>query len=400
MRSDTLKIARWEVLRNLRNKQFLIGLFLSPLMIILFMGIPRILERWDKPTQTDLYVIDHIGITDTLKQALSESNIRLHVPDIPESVDTLVYQTEAVGYIIIPANFWDEGIVRFHYNKRNNEQMNMVKAVLSQLLQQHRMERMQISPDQINWLTANAQFEETAMAQAIAPGFHSRVLSIAFLALIFFLIFTTGMMLMQSALQERRDRMAEIVLSSVRAPQLMQGKIIGHFVLGLIQLIFWIALILPAAVHFLNFPLATAIIGANLPLIIFFGLSGYLLFGSIYVSIGATMDDIQSAGNTQSMIMTIPMISFLFLPSVIRNPEGIVARFASHFPLTSPVIIIIRNAFNRIPWWEVLISATLLVISIVLIIRLAARIFRTGMLMYGKTANIGEIVKWLKYKDK
>ncbi len=400
MKSDTLKIARWEVLRNLRNKQFLIGLLLAPLMIILFMGFPRILERWDKPTQTDLFVIDHIGVTDVVKQALSETNIRLRIPDTPDSVEALVYQTKAVGYLVIPADFWDKGVIRFHYNKRNIQQMSMVKAVLSQMLQRYRMEKVQISPDQINWLTANAQFEETAMARAIAPGYHSIILSAAFLALIYFLIFSTGMMLMQSALQERRDRMAEIVLSSIRAPQLMQGKIIGHFVLGLIQLLFWIFLILPAAVHFLNFPLATAINGVNLPLIIFFGLGGYLLFGAIFVSIGATMDDLQSAGNTQSMIMIIPMISFLFLASVIKNSEGIIAIFASHFPLTSPAIMIIRNSFNRIPWWEVLISATLLIISIALIIRLAARIFRTGMLMYGKTANIGEIVKWLRYKDK
>jgi len=112
------------------------------------------------------------------------------------------------------------------------------------------------------------------------------------------------------------------------------------------------------------------------------------------------MDDLQSAGNTQSMMMMIPMLSFLFVGPLIRNPEGAIAKFASIYPITSPLIMIMRNAFIKVSIWEVLLSAAVLMISIWFMINVAAKIFRVGMLMYGKTANISEILKWISYKDR
>jgi len=206
-------------------------------------------------------------------------------------------------------------------------------------------------------------------------------------------------MLMQSAVQEKRDRMAEVVLSSISPRELMQGKIVGHFLLGLIQLGFWLALGLPFAVRFLEFPILEALRAVNLPVILAFGLGGYLLFSALFVGLGATMEDLQSAGNAQSIVIMLPMLAFLFLGPVISNPNGSIAVFASLFPLTSSAIMMLRSGFTAVPLWQQLLSAALLLITAFITMRASAKIFRVGMLMYGKNATPKEVWKWLRYRE-
>jgi ABC-2 type transport system permease protein len=98
-------------------------------------------------------------------------------------------------------------------------------------------------------------------------------------------------------------------------------------------------------------------------------------------------------------MMVLPMFSLLFIQSIVSNPDGMVSRFAGFFPLSSPLAIVIRSAFVKIPLWELLLSALILIASIYLVSQLAAKIFRVGMLMYGKTADFKEIMRWIKYKN-
>ena len=193
--------------------------------------------------------------------------------------------------------------------------------------------------------------------------------------------------------------MAEVVLSSIPPSTLMQGKIIGHFLLGLIQLGFWLALGLPIALYFLDFSLVEALQAANLPVILFFGLGGYLLFSALFVGLGATMEDLQSAGNSQGMVIMLPMLAFLFIGPVVSNPDGSIAVFASIFPFTSSAIMMMRSGLTAVPLWQMLTSAALLLVTALATMRLAAKIFRVGMLMYGKNATPKEIMRWLRYKE-
>jgi len=399
MRNDTLKITGWELMRNLRNKQYIISLLITPLIMVLFAGLPRLLEKLDKPSVMKLYMIDNAGITPLLQQMLPQQEFVFELKQDRKEVEELVYEEKAAGYMVIEADFFETGKLEHHYNKRNLSAFGAVKASITHLLKQQRMSTLQIEPSKLAFLNAEAKIEQIAMEKAAAPKDNAMAVSLTFMVLVFFLIFTSGSMLMQSALQERRDRMAEIVLSSIKPHHLMQGKILGHLLLGVIQMTFWIALSLPAVVYLLDFPLWQALSETNIPLMLFFGIAGYLLFSTIYVSIGSTMDDLQSAGNTQSMIMMIPMLSLLFITPIIKNPEGPIARFACIFPLTSPMAMITRSAFSNVPLVEVLISAAVLLASIYVFVRIAAKIFRVGMLMYGKTANFGEMMKWLRYKD-
>jgi len=395
---NSWKVAQWEILRNLTNKQFIIGLLITPLIMALFIVVPVLLERWNQPATTTYYVVDELGAAEALQAFLPE-NIVLEKQSASADLAQLVKEGKARGYFILDESFPLSGQLDLFYSDRNTQSMNTLRQALSALLQHLRLELSEVSPEQLAFVTAPAQVRQVPLEEELEPEAMHLVVSSVFAMLIFFLIFSSAAMLMQSALQEKRDRMAEVVLSSIRPSALMQGKIIGHFILGLIQLGFWLVLGLPLAIYFLDFSLLEALRGVNLAAILFFGLGGYLLYSALFVGLGATMEDLQSAGNSQGLVIMLPMMSFLFLGPVMSNPDGTIAVFASLFPFTSPAIMIIRNAMTKVPGWQMLVSAILLLITTWVISKLAAKIFRIGMLMYGKTATIGEIVKWVRYKE-
>ena len=395
---DTWKIAKWEVMRNLTNKQFIIGLLLTPVIMVVFGGLPVLLQRWNEPAVVTYYVVDELGVLPSLK-AQTPDNVILEEYAEKESIEKAVQENKAAGYFVLDSGFLNTGQIELKYNERNNESITVIRTLLTRTLQNQRIQMAQIDPEQVAYLMAPAEVISVPINETDEPEAMEMLVSTVFVVLIFFLIFTSGTMLMQSALQERRDRMAEVVLSSILPSQLMQGKILGHFLLGMIQLVFWLIIGLPLVIYFIDFPVWEAISATNIPLLLFFGLLGYLLFSALFVSMGATMEDLQSAGNSQGLVIMIPMMSFLFLGPVMSNPDGTIAVFASLFPFTSPAIMIIRNAMTKVPGWQMLVSAILLLITTWVISKLAAKIFRIGMLMYGKTATIGEIVKWVRYKE-
>ncbi|NLM41254.1 MAG: ABC transporter permease [Firmicutes bacterium] len=396
---NTWKIARWEILRNLTNKQFLIGLVITPLIMALFMVVPALLDRWNQPAEITYYLLDELGAADTLRE-LVPGSIVLREAEPGADLAELVRSKKASGYFILDSSFAATGQVDVFYHDRNSQGMSSLRQGLSALLQQLRLELSGVHPEELAFVTAPAQVRQVPLKEEEPqPEVMHLVVATVFSVLIFFLIFTSGTMLMQSALQEKRDRMAEVVLSSIRPGTLMQGKIIGHFLLGLIQLGFWLALGLPIAIFLLDFPILEALQAVNLPVILLFGLGGYLLFSALFVGLGATMDDPQSAGNAQGLVVMLPMLSFLFVGPVVTNPDGSIAVFASIFPFTSSAIMMLRSGLVAVPVWQMALSAVLLLVTAYLTMRMAAKIFRVGMLMYGKNATPKEIMRWLRYKE-
>ncbi len=397
---QTMKIMTWEVMRNLRNKQFLIGLAITPVIMVVFAALPMLLERLDSPVQDVYYVVDEVEVVESLKQMTEGSNIGIVVYDGDlSSLEETVKDEGASGYIVITESFFKTGLIEIYANKYSPQSLMALESLFTNILQSVRVYDSGLEAEQLNYLMAQADFNVISMSEDSVPDENNLAVSIAFVVILFFLIFTSGMMLLQSALQEKRDRMAEVVLSSVSPDSLMQGKIIGHFFLGALQIGVWLAFGLPIAWHFLDYPVFEAIAAADIHILIFFGLIGYLLFSALFVGLGATMEDIQSASNSQGMIMMIPMLSFLFIGPVISNPDGTVATIGTLFPFTSPAITVLRLGIANIPRWELVASAVLLILTTVIIMKGAAKIFRVGMLMYGKSPDLAEIWKWMRYKN-
>ena len=233
-----------------------------------------------------------------------------------------------------------------------------------------------------------------------------------------------GNMIMRSVIEEKTSRIIEIIVSSVKPIQLMLGKIIGTSLVGITQFILWLVIggclmvfltnifgvtpsntISPAEIQqngqimqeilleFFKFPIMK-LVGC---FFIYF-IGGYLLYSSMYATIGSAVDN---ETDTQQFIFPVlmPLMLAIYVGffTVIEDPHGSISVLFSYIPLTSPVVMLMRIPFG-VSWWEILISVTLLYLTFFIILWFAAKIYRVGILMYGKKASYKELIKWLKMK--
>jgi len=396
---QTWKIAKWELLRNIRNKQFLISLLLTPIIMVVFAGAPALIQKVDKPQEEIYYVQDQINQFAQLEKAAEDSPVRfVRYEGDSGQLAELVIEEEADGYFVLNETFVQTGQVVVN-TKEKRVTLNNLEQVLNEFLQELRIQQIGITKEQISFLTAPAILvpEQIGAESSSGPPGQRKFVALVLAGLLMFLIFSSGTMLLHSALQEKQDRMAEIVLSSVNSDNLMQGKIIGHFLLGLLQLSFWLIIGLPLARFFLDIPLLDMISFEQIPAFFFFALLGYLLYAALFVGVGATMSDMQSATNTQGIVFMLPLSAVIFAGPVIGNPYGMAAKIGTFLPVTSPCIVILRMGLAEVPLWELLVAGFVLVISAWLVVKASAKLFRIGMLMYGKSATPQEMWKWLRY---
>ena len=257
--------------------------------------------------------------------------------------------------------------------------------------------------------------------------------------LIYFFIFMYGVQVMRGVIEEKTNRIVEIIISSVKPFQLMMGKIVGIALVGLTQFISWMlimGIIYSVAISVLspddlqNIAVAdqlksqgitmdqlpidisnqedmatqVASILDDIPIFkiifcfVFYFLGGYLLYGALFAAIGSAVD---SEADTQQFMLpiTIPLIfALIFAQTIINNPDGPMAFWLSIIPLTSPVIMMVRVPFDP-PMWEIALSMIMLIGGFIFTTFLAGKIYRTGILMYGKKVSYKELWKWLFYKS-
>jgi ABC-2 type transport system permease protein len=222
----------------------------------------------------------------------------------------------------------------------------------------------------------------------------------AMVMLLYTAVIFYGVSVMRAVLEEKNSRVMEVLLSSATSTELMAGKLIGVGAVGLTQIGIWIVM---AAVYALPALAANASTGEihisplTLAAFALFFLLGYLLFSSIYAAIGAVITSEQEGQQLQFIIVLPLIISVFMMGPVMRAPDAPIAVWSSMVPFFSPVLMYLRIAVQPPPVWQIALSLALLVATIAGILILCARIYRIGILMYGKRATLPEIMKWLKY---
>jgi ABC-2 type transport system permease protein len=387
-------------MRNLRSREFIIGLLLSPLLMAVFWGGSWLLERLDRPQRAVYYVVDHIEALPRLREVGDPERLEfiLFTGD-PRAVRDRVEERDADGHMVLDEDFVRTGRLSVYSLRGTVASEAALLQAVDSLLRDHRARQVGLDRPTQQWLTAPAALVPVALDPGAAdPGLRrARLAASAGLALFLgILIYTTAAMLFTSTLQEKRTRMIEVLLSSIEPRHLLDGKVFGHAALALLQATTWIVPALLANHFHFRLPLGQLIDLASLPLIGFFVLLGYLLFASLFVASGAIIPDLESAGNVQGTIMMLPFLSFIFVPPAIANPDGLVATIGTLFPITGPFVTIVRMGITTIPAAELVAAAILLVLSQILVGRAAARVFRAGMLMYGKPAELKEIWRWIR----
>lgn len=407
---NSMKVAKWEVKRNMKNKTFLIGLFLTPLIIVGFMFLGTIFEDSDtEEVQTNVFINDEIGIYPSMEETLMQTgfNWEWNETDIKEeNVEKALKETENTAYLFIDERALTEGIVPVYTSEEINPYFTDQVQILESPIKAMQMAELGLTNEELAIVTSTITFSEASSGNVQMEDKNEnsssnnpleRIIPGAFAGFIMLSIVFTGMAIFQSASQEKKDKIAEIILSSLTPGELMQGKIIGYFILGIIQTVVSIAIVLPVIVWRVDLPIMEYLFVPELALLILIAILGYLLFSSIFVGIGATMSDISTAGNFQGFVMMLPFLPFIFISPVISDPNGLWAQIGTYIPFTSPGVLLLRlTIMEEWPWVEILISLAILIISIWIFMKLAGKIFKIGILMYGKNATPGEIWKWIR----
>ncbi len=410
-------IIKREYLVRVRKKSFIIMTILGPILMAALMIVPTYLAEESQENRI-------IALNENVNYTLEDSEF-IHFTTIPSSEAELLKTdfSESPFYALL----YIEGE---NFTLYSNQQISLsvsksIERQLEQLIEHEKLKLLgidlQILEDastEIN-ITTKIISEDgnTSNSQAEASmgiGFISGIL-------IYMFIFMYGTMVMRGVIEEKTSRIVEVIISSVKPFQLMMGKILGVALVGLTQFVLWILLtIIISTVAELAFLDVNAIStemssndqsvilaqvveltgGINLLQIflafIFYFLAGYLMYSSLFAAVGSAVD---AEADTQQFVLpiTIPLIlSFVLIAPIMENPDGTLAFWMSMIPFTSPVIMMVRLPFG-VANWELALSIGILIASFIGTTWLAGRIYRTGILMYGKKASYKEIWKWLKY---
>ncbi|MGY0693393.1 ABC transporter permease [Virgibacillus sp. FSP13] len=409
---NTLKVAKWEIKRNMKNKSFVISLFLTPIIFLFFSMVPSFFDDSDEESAAiQVYVKDELGVFANVKEMVENNDLLawdLQETDLDQAeMDEKLESEENTAYIPLTESALANGKVNvFTSEDMDKNFMNEVRF-LEEPLQQLRIQQLSLTAEEMEVISRSVVFETTSVDDVPAKDGHSsatedgpvmeRIVPGAFAGIILLSIIITGMMIFQSASQEKKDKIAEIILSSLTPEQLMQGKILGYFVLGITQVIVFVAFALPVVIWKTDIPIMDYLLVPELILLVGIAILGYLLFASLFVGIGATIEDISTSGNFQGIVLMLPFLPLIFIGPILSDPSGLIAQIGSYLPFTSPGVLLLRlSLLEEWPWMEVIISLAILIVSVWLFMKLAGKIFKTGILLYGKNATPKEIWKWIR----
>lgn len=427
MTAKTWIILQREYLQRLKSRAFILTTILGPIALAAAVIIPiatTLLIRGD--AQRTIYLLDEVGLpTDHLNLP---SDVKIVLSDLPEdSLKTMVLDQRIDGYLLLPGGILDgRGAVRYVSRGGGGLQFRLIlEQAVSALIKEARLIQAGVGDDVLEIIESDVRVDSIRLTDEGEGADASGLLALfgyLMAMIIYVCVFLYGSLVMRSVIEEKTSRIVEVVVSSVRPFELMLGKVLGVGALGLTQILIWagaFVLLVSAGGLFIgtmipgSVDLGTAAADVQPPVdfsafgfpeipfsffIYFVGffLGGYLLYASLFAAIGSVVE--QESDAQQFMIpVAIPIIlSLLLLGHVIETPNSTLAVVASLIPFFAPVLMPVRVIMAHLPIWQAPLALTLLFATFLLTVWLCARIYRTGILMYGKRPAISDILKWMR----
>jgi ABC-2 type transport system permease protein len=421
-------VIRREYLERVRTKGFWIGTALIPVFFLLYIGL-QIATSKKASGDRRLAVVDVGGnLYEPLARDLADQEVKarqeggsergVHWAIQPRPAGTDLAATEQSlrkevldkkidGYLILDPGKLDEDRVEY-YSLTVSEfvAMNQLERSVNRVLLRQRIAERGLPAN----LAAELERRVDLKPFKVTKEGVTEEKGASFFAVIIFMIilYTTflmyGMQNMKGVIDEKTNRIVEVIIASVRPTELMLGKIIGIGLVGLTQYLIWSLIAMNLSLPAIAGIMATSSMGVPkipISMIVYFVLFfffGYFLYASIYTAIGAPFNTDQEAQQLAMIPMVFIISVWAFFPALMNNPNGSVSVFASLFPFTAPLAMFLRTAMGQPPGWQVALSVLLLAASTVAIAWFAGRIYRVGILMYGKKPTIPEILRWARYK--
>ncbi len=432
-----LLIVQREYTSRVKKKSFLLTTFLVPLFFIaMYVGIFFLTKKSFEDSHATVYVIDMEGsIADELKDT---KNITYKVTQnsVKEQLEELKEGDDNRSLLIIPKDFGSsQSIELLSAGKANIGTQSEVKNRLSTIVRNKKYKEMGLDLELIQNIDDTIKVSAKQInEQGDAKESHTEVamgIAMALSVLIYLSLFLYGAQVMRGIIEEKTSRIVEVIISSVKPFQLMMGKIIGIGLVGITQFILWIVLTIAltsvattlifdgkmSKTELVNgvaqadampqgnpgFDITTALASVDFPLLLtcffIFFLGGYFLYSALFAAVGSAVDS-ETEASQFTMPITMPLLLTYVLSFgvLVNDPNGTIATWLSFIPFTSPIAMLVRIPFG-VPTWQIIVSVVLLILGFLLTTWFAARIYRVGILMYGKKVSLKELIKWFRYKN-
>jgi len=434
-------IIKREYQTRVRKKSFIIMSILGPVLMAALFVIPALLMQMDNDEEKTIAVVDY---SDRFKDVLEETKTLKFKEISKDSVGVLKKNFEKSGYyalLVIPDSVDSKNIHLMSDNQTDISTEQHIESVIKNKIRSDKLVELGIDEAKLDSIDTKVAIKTIKIkndgSEEISSTKIIMLIGIVIGLIIYMFIFIYGAQVMRGVLEEKTNRVVEVLVSSIKPFQLMMGKIVGVALVALTQFALWIVLtfaiisvvqgvvglgedspeMTQQMMEGTNFPtdmqnkeLSNDLLSealstlANLPIgllifsFTFYFVAGYLLYASLFAAIGGAVDN---ETDTQQFMLpvTIPLIlSMVMAQVIIQDPNGPVAFWFSIIPFTSPVIMLIRIPFG-VPGWELALSMVLLIATFIGTTWLAGKIYRVGILMYGKKITYKELWRWIKYSN-
>ena len=438
MANNISLVIRREFLERVKNKSFIITTILMPVFMLAMMAAPALIMMVTGSEERGITVIDETGTIGARLQSDKETHFTL-LESTP--LDSALADTEVAGVLYIPAGIMDGKVSPRLYTNgsssialENNVSSQIDGIIEEERLKQYDIENLDKILEEVHSdvkLMSIRNDKEDGESQSASAAV-SYLIGIILTFLLYMCLLLYGQMVMTSIIEEKNNRVLEIVVSSVKPTHLMLGKICGIGLVAVTQILIWgvliaamSAFVLPAIIPDTALTEISALNAGTLDatsasmdveilqamslmsnvgyilqlfgLLILFLTGGFLLYAAIYAAIGSAVDNIQDASQLQSFVIFPIIIGIIFGMTAASDASSPAAIWTSFIPFTSPMVMMARVP-SGIPMWEIGLSLAILYASFLLMVWIAAKIYRVGIFMYGKKPSIKDLIRWARYK--
>jgi len=416
-----LVIIRREYLTRVRSKGFIIGTILSPLLMVSVILVPLLLAmRGGGRADFRLVVLEQTGdaaLITRVDQLLNADNaksdryiVRYEVVPANEPIESRfpslndeVRDGKIAGFIVLPRDVLNREKIAFHAkNVSDFGNTHRLENALNTAITERRFGLAGISAEEVKKLSREVDIE-TVNQQGESEGGQTFFLAYALLMVLYITILVYGIAVLRGVIEEKQSRIVEVLLSSVRPFQLMLGKLVGIGLVGLTQYLVWAlsAIVVSSvaaayAVGLTSFKLPRISWSLMFFFITYF-LLGYFLFATLYAMVGAIVSNEEDGQQMQMPVTLLMVIPMVFSSAILRSPNSSLSVALSLVPFFTPVLMFMRICLQQPPIWQIALSIASMVACILGAIWIASKIYRVGILMYGKRPTLPEIARWLKY---
>ena len=407
-------VAKWEFLEKVKTKAFIISLFLTPAIILFFSIAPTLLSSKASDTPKVIGIVDTSGTYFKLMdKKLGKYRIDKDQPayilvnltgvnkheagNLKKIADDDVLKGKIEGYILINDGGTDS--VSAEYRSKSiggSTDYQRLTEAFNDVRIENKLKAEGINPELMKYISENIEIKpiklEGSGKESNADYLTTFFTAFIFIMLFFMMIMLSGQMLVRSLVEEKSNRLIEIIISSCSADELLTGKILGLGALGLFQILIWaliaVALLGAALIPFTAFH-------NILPMFVFF-LLGSVFFTAIFVGIGSIVTTEQEAQQITTYLSFVLLLPIVMIMPLMENPHSILIKILSYIPFTLPTTMILRLNITPVPFYIISITIVIMLVSIYFAIKFAGKIFRIGILSYGKRPSLKELGEWIR----